>query len=614
MNRDPSDRAVPPPVLAYLAGGASAAIAAGLLMVVLRWTLVVRTIPERLLEWSLLFVPPDQFEAALQRFGFDAKRYALYAAVSGMLFLLAAIGAFALRRGWSPRALLALGVSLWLITMLVIMPLTDAGIFAIDLIDGTRAALGGYLAVALTYSATLSVASALLAPHTPETSRASAAAGLASSRRSAVLLTGGALASFLGTFLLVRFGPRRAVPTRVVVLDPQEPVPSGGIDPPKPHPNLVTTPDPVQPPATSVAGPTGDVSTVARPSEPGPERQVASSGAAQPSFPEPPPARQLTRDQDGSVLPTGRKPGEISELVTNNQSFYIVTKNAAGDPALRAAAWRLRIDGDVEHSIEIDYASLRNLPSIEVTKTLECISNFVDKCELAPFGCELISTARWKGVPLGNILELTGGLRPGVVALSTISADEFTTSLPIDAALDPDTLLVYEMNGQMLPREHGYPARILVPGRYGMKSAKWVVAMRPLRREFTDWYGQRKWSKEGIVKTMTRIDTPARDAELPPGDHRIAGIAYAGDRGVARVEFSADDGMSWHVAELLEPPVGRDAWVRWHGRFTLRPRAEARLVSRATDGTGELQAEEFQLPQPDGSSGWHHVTVRASAG
>ena len=622
VNRDASDRTMASHLLVSLAGGGAAAIAAGLSMAMLRWTLVVRTIPERVLEWSLLFIPPDQFEAALLRFGFEAKRYALYAAVGGMLLLLAALGALALWQRWSARAILALGIGLWLFTMLVIMPLTDAGVFAIDLSDGTRAAIGGYLAVALTYAATLSVVGALPKHDASTASLNRTAVGGPPSRRSAVLLTGGALASFVGTFLLVRLGPRVSAPTRVVVLDPQEPVPSGGIDPPKPHPNLVTTPDIAAAPGAeaspaAVSGATGASTAAAPPeqsAESGRQPQAASSGSAQPSFPEPPPSRQLTRDQDGSVLPSGRRPGDVAELITGNNEFYIVTKNAGGDPTLRAADWQLRIDGDVQRPIELDYASLRNLPSVEVTKTLECISNFVDQCELAPYGCDLISTARWKGVPLGNVLELAGGLRPGVVSLSTVSADEFTTSLPIEVALDPGTLLVYEMNGQVLPREHGYPARILVPGRYGMKSAKWVVTLRPLRREFIDWYGQRQWSKEGIVKTMTRIDTPARGAELPPQEHRIAGIAYAGDRGIAKVEFSADDGLTWQIAELLEPAPGQDAWVRWQGRFTLRPGSQMTLVARATDGTGELQSEEFKLPQPDGSSGWHHVVVRAGLG
>src|SRR5687768_15652459 len=133
MNRDASDRMMPSHLVVSLAGGAAAAMTAGLSMAILRWTLVVRTIPERVLEWSLLFIPPDQFEAALLRFGFEAKLYALYAAVGGLLLLLAALGAFALWRRWSARAILALGIGLWLFTMLVIMPLTDAGLFAIDL-------------------------------------------------------------------------------------------------------------------------------------------------------------------------------------------------------------------------------------------------------------------------------------------------------------------------------------------------------------------------------------------------------------------------------------------------------------------------------------------------
>jgi hypothetical protein len=146
-----------------------------------------------------------------------------------------------------------------------------------------------------------------------------------------------------------------------------------------------------------------------------------------------------------------------------------------------------------------------------------------------------------------------------------------------------------------------------------MKNAKWVIALRPLRREVTDWYGRRQWSKEGIVKTMTRIDTPARGAELPPGEHLVAGIAYAGDRGIQTVELSADEGKTWQLADLLEAAPGRDAWVRWRAHFTLKSGEERTLVSRATDGTGALQLEEFSLPQPDGASGWHHVTVRAGS-
>jgi DMSO/TMAO reductase YedYZ molybdopterin-dependent catalytic subunit len=259
--------------------------------------------------------------------------------------------------------------------------------------------------------------------------------------------------------------------------------------------------------------------------------------------------------------------------------------------------------------VEVDLTSLRRLPAVEVTKTLECISNFAAKCELAPFGCDLISTARWKGVRVSDVLALAGGPRPGAVSLATFAADEFTTALPIEIVMQPDTLLVYEMNGQVLPREHGYPVRMLVPGRYGMKNAKWVVGIRALRTEHVDWYGQRNWNRQGVVKTMSRIDVPADGARLPTGRHRIAGVAYAGDRGINGVQFSGDGGRTWNPAVLLEAASGRDAWVRWQAEFDLAPGQRLTLTARAFDGQGQVQPSVFRLPQPDGGSGLPRVGV-----
>jgi DMSO/TMAO reductase YedYZ molybdopterin-dependent catalytic subunit len=212
---------------------------------------------------------------------------------------------------------------------------------------------------------------------------------------------------------------------------------------------------------------------------------------------------------------------------------------------------------------------------------------------------------------VSTILELAGGVKSGSNVVAVIGADEYTSSLPLDALMDPDTLLVYEMNGEVLPREHGYPLRLLVPDRYGMKNAKWVIALRPTSRDFLDWYGQRKWSKDGIVKTMSRIDLPPTVGELPPGNYNIAGIAYAGARGVQRVDFSADAGKTWQAATFLEPAVARDAWVRWIGQFSLRPDSEVTLSARATDASGALQDEAFELPEPNGSSGWPTLNLQA---
>src|SRR5262249_55438529 len=361
-----------------------------------------------------------------------------------------------------------------------------------------------------------------------------------------------------------------------------EPVPSGGLDEPNAHPAAVASPPPAP---TATAG------------TPVPTTAPQTNASA---LPEPGAARALTRDQDGAVLPSGRRPGQLPDLITTNDNFYIVTKNAGGDPAIHPNDWRLVVDGEVQRPFELDYVALRKLPTVEMSKTLECISNLVDECQLAPFGCDLISTARWRGVRLSDILNLVGGVKPGATFVATISADEFTTALPLSVAMSPDALLVFEMNGQVLPREHGYPARILIPGRYGMKNAKWVVALRPMTREFVDWYGQRSWSREALVKTMTRIDVPGRDARLQAGAQRIAGIAYAGDRGVKSVEYTSDGGETWQTAEVLETAPGADAWVRWQGRFTIAAGQDMTLTARTTDATGSLQIEQFSLAQPDG--------------
>ena len=134
-----------------------------------------------------------------------------------------------------------------------------------------------------------------------------------------------------------------------------------------------------------------------------------------------------------------------------------------------------------------------------------------------------------------------------------------------------------------------------------------------MTQEYAGWYEQRNWNKDGIVKTMARIDVPADGAMLSPGDQRLAGIAYAGDRGISKVEFSVDDGATWQPARFLEPMAGKDAMVRWESSFALPARSKSTITVRATDGTGDVQTEEFQLPQPDGASGRASISVSAAA-
>jgi len=553
------------------------------LQFLLRQAWQIRTLPERVMEWMLLFIPLDLFEKGLQQLGSQAKDLALIGTVVGMAATLLVIGALALRRLTSGWALLGLGCLLWLVAMGLIMPITGGRFFATGLFQSPWLLNAGFLAVFLGYASTLVLGRlgwGLIAARQPEADAHQAAPASRVAERRAILAgLGGTALAYLVAVWAGRGGG--------VASD----LPLAKVEPPTAAP----VPEPTVPAAAAAPAVAGVPAT-----------------ATPDALPIPPQARRLDRDQDGSLTAAGRPKGTLSPPITRTEDHYVVTKNAVADPVVDPSSWRLIVDGEVNRPVQLDYRSLRALPAVEVTRTLECVSNFTAMCELTSFGCDLISTARWKGARLSEVIALAGGLKPGAASLAVLSLDEFSSGLPIEVVDDPETLVLYEMNGQVLPREHGYPARLLVSGRYGMKNPKWLAAIRPMRDEYLGWYEQRNWNKEGIVKTMVRIDLPANGDRLPSGAQRAAGIAYAGARGIQKVELSADGGANWRVARLLEAAPGKDAWVRWESGFDLAPGGAATLVVRATDGSGEVQTEEFRLPQPDGGSGRHTIEVAAA--
>jgi DMSO/TMAO reductase YedYZ molybdopterin-dependent catalytic subunit len=562
-----------------------------LLQNVIRATWQVRSLPERVEEWLLLFVPLDLFEQGLAQFGADAKVIALNGTIVGMAAVLALIGALVVRAGWRSWQLLALGVGLWLFIMAVIMPVTGAGFFATGLLVSPALTGACYLLVCLGYASVLVAGRLVLgllatprqvAPQAERRALVTAIVG--------TLLAGG-LAAYLGrSGGLVRSTlPLAAAPT------------------PQPAPPSAATPTPVEQPAAAGTVPQDATLTPGVQATPVPPTPIATP-TPQP-LPDPPPPRHLARDSDGSLTAAGRPKGQLAPSITANDDFYIVTKNAVQDPIVDANAWRLVVDGEVNSPVQLDYRTLIALPPVDITKTLECISNLTAACNLTSFGCDLLSTARWRGARLSDVLNLAGGLKSTAVGLAFYSTDEFSAGLPVDVVQDPETLVVYQMNDQPLPREHGFPARLLVPGRYGMKNPKWLVGIRAMTQDYAGWYDVRGWNMEGIVKTMSRIDRPGDGATLQPGPQQVAGIAYAGNRGIMKVEVTTDDGNTWQPTQFLEPMPDTDAMVRWQGAFDMPAGGSLTLTVRATDGTGDTQTEEFVLPQPDGASGWDSISV-----
>jgi DMSO/TMAO reductase YedYZ molybdopterin-dependent catalytic subunit len=291
---------------------------------------------------------------------------------------------------------------------------------------------------------------------------------------------------------------------------------------------------------------------------------------------------------------------DLPPEVTPNDRFYVVSKNPPGfDPSLSADRWRLEVAGLVARPTTLTYQQLLALPAVEQYQTLECISNEV--------GGDLISTAKWKGVRLRDVLEQAGGVRATTVKIAFRCADGYTESIPVAEALHPATLLAYEMNGEALPRSHGHPVRLLVPGLFGMKNPKWITRIEAVDYDFQGYWERSGWSDEAVVKTMSKFAPLPRT--LPPGEIAVGGVAYAGDRGVREVEVSIDGGKSWAKAEV-KPALGPFTWVLWAALWTPTAPGEYTLKVRARDGGGVVQTAREAPTLPDGASGYHTLRVR----
>ncbi len=294
--------------------------------------------------------------------------------------------------------------------------------------------------------------------------------------------------------------------------------------------------------------------------------------------------------------------GKDLEAITPNDKFYCVTKNII-DPKVNPALWRLQIGGMVERGRSYSIEEIKALTPVTQETTLMCISNGI--------GAGLMSNAMWKGVPLRALLEAAGAKSEGKKVLLH-GVDNYTDSFPIEKAMNPNTLIAYEMNGEPLPERHGAPARMVVPGYFGEKNVKWVTRIEVTGEEAKGFYEKQGWGPDFKIPIRSRIDDPGDKAKLElsklSGGMRIKGVAFAGDRGISRVEVTVDGAKTWQEARL-DYPGTKLTWALWSFDWQPQSAGDHLLSVRATNGDGLLQAEDPSRPFTSGVTGFHWVSV-----
>jgi len=316
-------------------------------------------------------------------------------------------------------------------------------------------------------------------------------------------------------------------------------------------------------------------------------------------------AHALSVGVTGSARP--QAPGGFGPTpkITPVNDFYVIGKDLV-PTTIDVGSWHLTVSGMVDRPQAYSLDDIRALPAVEDYRTLQCISN-----EIVRFGA-LISTQRWRGVPARVVLE-AAGVQAAATHVLWRSADGYTESIPLGVAMDERTWLAYEMGppGTALTPDHGFPLRVLIAGRYGMKQPKYLVEMIVADHDEPGYWEQRSWDQTAAVRTYSRIDEPLDGDDVPAeGSFGVYGVASAGDRGIARVEVSSDGGATWHQAEL-EPPLSQLSWVRWRTQVEAGGTRRLELLARATDQQGNVQDATPRPTLPSGATGLHRISVTA---
>src|SRR6266567_2065889 len=316
-------------------------------------------------------------------------------------------------------------------------------------------------------------------------------------------------------------------------------------------------------------------------------------------------ARKLFRIATFSYDGTQYKGADVQAITPNNQ-FYCVTKNVV-DPRVDGGLWHLEVTGLVRRPHTYRLLDFKSMEMIDQETTLMCISNGLD--------AGLMSNAVWRGIPMADLLEAASPF-PGAERVRLHGVDNYTDTVPFQKAMTPTTLIAFMMNGMELPDRHGFPARAIVPGYFGEKHVKWLTRIEVTKATAKGFYETQGWGPNFIVPTRSRIDIPYNESWIKVADAAkgipVKGVAFGGDRGISRVEFSSDDGESWDEAKI-DYPGTKLSWALWSFNWEPDEADDYTFVVRATDGEGNVQQFEENRAFTSGITGFHKVIVHIFA-
>jgi DMSO/TMAO reductase YedYZ molybdopterin-dependent catalytic subunit len=298
----------------------------------------------------------------------------------------------------------------------------------------------------------------------------------------------------------------------------------------------------------------------------------------------------------------------VNEEITSNDSFYRVAIDII-DPTVDVSNWTLQVTGSVNNPKSYTLDSFKSaFQPVDQYNTFECVSNLING--------NLVGNAKWTGAKISDVLQDAGGAQSGAQYVVFYSVDGYSVAIPISKAMMSDSILAYTMNDQPLPQKHGYPMRAVIPGLYGMMSAKFLNKIEVVDSSYQGYWQTRGWSNVGTVQTNSFITIPSDGASVSlsqnGGSVILAGMAYSGNRGISKVEVSVDGGSTWQAA-TLKPSVSNDSWTLWAYEWSPSQTGNFNVYARATDGGGSLQTSQNTDTFPNGATGYATIGVNVSS-